>query len=231
MTGRHVSEKIKWLQVDAPDLKPVLKENLQERIYAILKRNLMMGRFGPNQKLPLRGLAASLGTSLMPVRDALQRLESIGCVVSTAHRTMMVPSFSTKELEDIRMLRVLLEGRAAEAAAANRANQHLDVLSQYCADTERAVGTYDLDLFLEANYNFHMAIADASGIAFIADLLEPLWLRLGPMVRKSTPDQANIRQAVKFHRMARDAIAVGDAAAAKRAVRADIMDTISFEGS
>jgi GntR family colanic acid and biofilm gene transcriptional regulator len=222
--SEFIAEKFEWFQADAPDLKPVMKENLHEKIYAVLKRNLMMGRFGPNQKLPLRGLAASLGTSLMPVRDALQRLESLGCVVSTANRTMMVPNFSRKEWEDMRMLRVLLEGRAAEAAAVNRTNEHLDALSQYCADTERSVDTYNLDLFLEANYNFHMAIADASGISFVADLLEPLWLRLGPLVRRSTPDQANMRKAVKFHRQARNAIAVGDSAAARRAVRADIIE-------
>ncbi|UZE50920.1 GntR family transcriptional regulator [Rhodopseudomonas sp. P2A-2r] len=212
------------LPTDALDLPPVLREMLHEQIFTLLKRNLMMGRFAPGQKLPLRSLAASLGTSLMPVRDALQRLESIGCVISTANRTMMVPSFSIKELQDIRTLRMLLEGTAAERAAIERTDAELADLRRYCTDIETAADTHNLDLFLEANYNFHMAIADMSRISFVSNLLEPLWMRIGPVVRQSKPDQAHIRKAVKYHLKACSAIAERDPVAAAAAIREDIME-------
>lgn len=216
------------LDSDTPDLTPVLKEMLHEQIYTILKRNLMMGRFSPGQKLPLRGLAKSLGTSLMPVRDALQRLESIGCVISTSTRTMMVPVFSQKELEDIRTLRVLLEGSAAAEAARNRTPRQIESLEKFCADIEVAAQTCNLDLFLEANYNFHMTIAEASGICFVANLLEPLWMRIGPVVRKSKPDQNHIRKAVHLHQVAFQSIKDGDQDAARDAVRRDILECNQF---
>ena len=121
---------------------------LHEQIYDMLKRNLMMGRFTPGQKLPLRGLAKSLGTSLMPVRDALQRLESVGSVVSTPNRTMMVPIFSTKELQDIRTLRSILESAAVERAVENRTDEELEKLKTHVADICRSAEINDLDLFL-----------------------------------------------------------------------------------
>jgi DNA-binding GntR family transcriptional regulator len=214
-----------------PDLRPVLREMLHEQIFSILKRNLMMGRFAPGQKLPLRGLAKSLGTSLMPVRDALQRLESLGCLVSTGNRTMMVPLLSIKELEDIRTLRLVLEGAAAEGAATLRAEDELAELRKDCLEIETSAETHNLDLFLEANYKFHMTIAAMSRLAFIGNLLESLWMRIGPVVRQSKPDQDHIRKAVKFHWKAYEAIAAGDPAAATAAIRDDILGCNDYSES
>lgn len=209
---------------DAPDLPPVLREMLHEQIFTLLKRNLMMGRFAPGQRLPLRGLAKTLGTSLMPVRDALQRLESIGCVVSTPNRTMMVPTLSIKQLVDIRTLRMLLEGSAAERAAQERTKEELDRLQRHCDNIERSADTHNLDLFLEANYDFHMTIAESSRLDFITNLLEPLWMRIGPVVRQSKPDQAHIRKAVKYHLLAFEAIKANKPAEAAEAIRNDILE-------
>jgi GntR family colanic acid and biofilm gene transcriptional regulator len=214
---------LRTTEADTPDLPVVLREMLHEQIFGVLKRNLMMGRFAPGQKLPLRGLAKSLGTSLMPVRDALQRLESLGCLVSTGNRTMTVPVFSIKELEDIRTLRILLEGTAAGNAATLRTEDELADLKQYCIDIEISAETHNLDLFLEANYKFHMSIAAMSRLAFIGNLLESLWMRIGPAVRQSKPNEDHIRKAVKFHWRAYQAIATQDALAAVTAIRDDIL--------
>jgi DNA-binding GntR family transcriptional regulator len=208
---------------------PALKEKLHEQIYERLKWNIMTGRFAPGQKLPLRGLAESLGTSLIPVRDALQRLESIGGVVMTSNRTMMVPNLSTKEYHDISLLRVMLEGTAAEAAARLRTEAEMAVLARYCDDTERSESLGDVELFLEANYNFHMTIAQVSRIAFIGNLLDALWLRVGPLVRQTTPTEADIRSAVRLHWRICKAIGAGDAALAAEAVREDILTFLQNE--
>lgn len=207
-----------------PDLRPVSREMLHEQIYTVLKRNLMIGRFVPGQKLPLRGLAQRLGTSLMPVRDALQRLESVGCVISTANRTMMVPIFTPKELLDICTLRVVLEGVAAERAAVERTDEELETLRCHMGRIRRSAETNDIDLFLEANYHFHMTVADMSHLAFISHLLEPLWLHIGPAIRQSVPNEALFQSAVKNHQDAFNALVVGNPAAAVAAIKRDIMD-------
>ncbi|MDQ1850675.1 GntR family transcriptional regulator [Gemmobacter fulvus] len=53
---------------DLLELEPIARHILHEQILNILKRKIMMGGFAPGQKLPLRALAKSLDTSLMPVR-------------------------------------------------------------------------------------------------------------------------------------------------------------------
>lgn len=201
---------------------------LHEQIYTRLKRNLMMGRFVPGQKLPLRILAKSLGTSLMPVRDALQRLESTGCVVSMPNRTMMVPEFSSKQLQDICTLRTILEGAAAERAALLRTQEELGALRSHVDDIVRSAETNDIDLFLEANYHFHMLVADMSRLSFIGNLLEPLWMHIGPSVRRSVPNDVLFQSAARHHREVYDAIVAKDPPKAAAAIQRDILDGYSF---
>ncbi|MBO0661416.1 GntR family transcriptional regulator [Jiella sp. MQZ9-1] len=215
------------VQLD-PDLAPVSREMLHEQIYNQMKRNLMMGRFVPGQKLPLRGLAQSLGTSLMPVRDALQRLESVGCVVSAANRTMMVPEFSAKQLGDICTLRIILEGAAAEQAAVHRSEKELEILLSYVEEIEKSTEQDDVDLFLEANYHFHMQVAEMSKISFIKNILEPLWMHIGPSVRRTVPNQALFFISARRHRDVYDAIVSRDGGAAAEAMRMDILEGTNF---
>lgn len=211
-----------------PDLSPVSRDMLHEQIYVMLKRNLMMGRFTPGQKLPLRGLAKSLGTSLMPVRDALQRLESVGSVVSTPNRTMMVPTFSSKQLRDICTLRTILESATVERACDSRTDEELGQLQAHVADICRSAETNDIDLFLEANYHFHMLIAEMSRLSFISQLLEPLWMHIGPSVRHSVPDETLFQSAARNHTNVYDAIVSRNAKAAVKAMQKDISEGYSF---
>jgi DNA-binding GntR family transcriptional regulator len=208
----------------APDLSPVSRDMLHEQIYERLKRNLMMGRFLPGQKLPLRGLAKSLGTSLMPVRDALQRLESTGCVVSTPNRTMMVPEFSPKQLQDICTLRTILEGETAHRAAMMRTDEELARLRIHVEDICSSAQTNDIDLFLEANHHFHMRVAEMSHLSFVGYLLEPLWMHIGPWIRQSVPNDALFQSAAQNHKDVYDAIVAHDPKAAVIAIQRDILE-------
>ncbi|MCO5069593.1 MAG: GntR family transcriptional regulator [Rhizobiaceae bacterium] len=215
-------------KLNSPELSPVTRAMLHEQIYEMLSRNLMMGRFSPGQKLPLRGLAKSLGTSLMPVRDALQRLESVGSVVLTPQRTLMVPLFTSKELHDISVLRKAIESAALERAVVNRSKYQLDQLNERVKDICKAEKNNDIDLFLEANYHFHMIIADMSDLSFIRQSLEPIWMKLGPTVRQSVPDDDLFRSSAQNHIDMYEAIAAKDGEAALRALHRDISEGYSF---
>ncbi|WP_152033719.1 GntR family transcriptional regulator [Bradyrhizobium sp. DOA9] len=216
-----------WVS-QGPILAPVSRDMLHEQIYDRLKQNLMMGRFTPGQKLPLRTLAKSLGTSLMPVRDALQRLESTGCVVSTANRTMAVPEFSTKQLQDVCTLRIILETATVERAALQRTEEELAALWGLVVDIERSAETNNIDLFLEANYHFHMLVADMSRLSFVRTLLEPLWMHIGPFIRQSVPNEALFQGAARRHKEVYDAIAAQDPKNAAIAIERDISDGYKF---
>jgi DNA-binding GntR family transcriptional regulator len=203
-------------------LVPVTRETLHEKIYHQIKEQLITGRFVPGQQLTLRSLARVLGTSLIPVRDALQRLESLGVLETQANRTMIVPQLSQEKLTEIREVRECLEGLAAERAARYAEPDDIQRLGTYVRMLEASAKAGDAIGFLRANWLFHIGVAEASKSSIIASMTEPLWLRMGPTIRLSKPNRDRMIEALPCHYAAFEAIAAGDAAAARHAIAADI---------
>ncbi len=197
---------------------------LHEQVFRRLSAGLMAGRFAAGQKLPLRALAAEMGTSLMPVRDAVQRLESLGALVVTPGRTMMVPRLCPAERADLIRLRMLLETEVVEAAAERRSEADLADLSDQNAAMRGAAERGDTAAFLAANLRFHRGLAAAARIHFLEALLDPLWMRLGPLVREQTPDRENMLRTAEYHDEILRALLRRDGVAALAALSADVMD-------
>ena len=197
---------------------------LHEQVFRRLSAELMAGHFVAGQKLPLRALAAEMGTSLMPVRDALQRLESLGALASTPGRTMMVPVLSAGERADLLRLRMLLEIETVQAAAERRTEDDLADLSEENTVMRAAAERGDTGAFLAANLRFHRGLAAAARIHFLEALLDPLWMRLGPVVREQTPDRGNMMRTADYHDAILRALLRRDGTAAQAALAADITD-------
>jgi len=100
-------------------VKTDARENvtLRDRVYGDLRHALMTGRFLPGQKMPIRALAAALGTSLTPVREALRRLITEGVLEGQSNRSVRVPLMTRTKILELRELRVTLESIAAARAA------------------------------------------------------------------------------------------------------------------
>ena len=77
----------------------------------------MTGLIIPGQNLTLRATAEAMGTSPMPVRDAVRRLEIEHALVARSNRTLSVPEMTYASLMELREVRMVLEGLAAEKAA------------------------------------------------------------------------------------------------------------------
>ena len=73
----------------------------------------MAGRFQPGQTVTLRGLARSLGTSPMPVREALRRLIAERALDLGPNRSARVPVVTSAKYAEICEVRIALEGLAA----------------------------------------------------------------------------------------------------------------------
>jgi len=82
----------------------------------------------------------------------------------------------------------------------------------------------DTTAFLAANLRFHQGIAAAARIHFLESLLDPLWMRIGPLVRAQTPDRDNMLRTADYHDAVLRALIRRDGAAARAAIAADILD-------
>lgn len=130
---------------------------LADRVYHQLRDNIGSHRIRPGERLQEVSLAAQLGVSRTPVREALARLESEG-MISVEGRGFVVPELTDSDVEEIYQLRFLLEPVAvAGAVGAIRRAADLGALTAAIEGAAMAEKNGDFHAFLEANSRFHNA--------------------------------------------------------------------------
>ena len=215
-----------------PELQPVSRETVQDRIYAELGEALISGRLQGGQTLQIRDLAARFRTSVMPVREALRRLVAEGALESSPQRPVRVPPMTRERLEDIFQARLLVEGRAAELAAVNADASLLGRLEDADAAFARAVSAGDVDAELQANRRFHFTLYEASRSPTLLAIIRSLWLQSGPYLRvaveRHRPEDGGPR--ALYHHDVLDALRRGDAPATRGALQADLRWVLALLG-
>ncbi|MGH1352398.1 MAG: GntR family transcriptional regulator [Methyloligellaceae bacterium] len=213
----------------APTLEAIQHAPMHEIVYDRLRDALSSGEILPGQRLVIRDLADMLGTSVMPIREALRRLEAENAVVAIGGRTLSVPILTASEYEEIGMIRAELEGLAAFEAASVITTQEINQIEEYANLSNQAA--CDLDGEAAALYNrlFHQGINNASRKPLLLKMIDSLWLRLGPQMAY-TFKKAMVAQKWEAesygvfhpHKQAIDALRTGNPTAAKAAIMYDI---------
>lgn len=130
---------------------------LGDRVYVTLREHLCSGWVPSGQPLQEAALAAQLGVSRTPVREALARLASEGLLGSDG-RSFVVPSLSEADIDDIYELRLLLEPEALRQVAMRiREKAQLAPLREQLAAMVAAHAGDDVEAFTEANYRYRAA--------------------------------------------------------------------------
>lgn len=200
------------------------RATLQVMAYRVLSQDLMTGRYKPGQAVSLRPLAAQLGTSPMPIREAVSRLIAEGALVLLPNRNVIVPLMTRKRLVELSRARQLLEGAAAHSACANVTPSLLNKLTRLNDQTKQCLSKQQIRSALSHNLNFHFALYRASEEEVILPLIEMLWRQAGPFVALS-PKMPNVNWTAEFHDHALTALKDRDAKAVQRAIEQDIEST------
>jgi DNA-binding GntR family transcriptional regulator len=204
-------------------LRRIERETVQERVYAILRDKLMRGGFAPGQKLKIAELAGALGTSAMPVRDALNRLAAERAVESLPNRGVRVPALSKSSLQDLRETRFAVDGLAVERAAANMCSETLGTLRRLIDAQSATDAKHVSESSAEQNRAFHFTIYRQSKSTVLLPIIESLWLQCGPYLRiASEMFDGRDGRGIDFHVEIVEALARGDAKAARLALQSDI---------
>jgi DNA-binding GntR family transcriptional regulator len=146
-----------------------------DQTVARIRRSIMEGDLEPGARLQEVELAAQLGVSRTPVREALRTLSSQGLVEILPNRGARVARWSFKDLEEIYELRIMLEGRAAEHAASRMGPADTDRLTELCGQMEacaRRGGMHDLLALSDLNARFHRSVIDAADSPRLATMLD-----------------------------------------------------------
>lgn len=200
----------------------IRRESLGDAIYARIAKDLVRGRLRSGQKVTLRGLAEALGTGTTPVRDAVMRLLQDGALEQRTARDVRVPMPELAEYHEIVRIRTELEGLAAATAAKRATPGQLAVLRRLIERNEAAIARADWPAAVECNQRFHFALAEAAAMPTLLNILERLWLRMGPLLAGYYAVSG--REMTMHHHAILAALIRGDARAARGGMARDIED-------
>jgi DNA-binding GntR family transcriptional regulator len=209
----------------------VESEPLHEKVYREIVRALVSGQFEPGQKLTSRKLARELGTSDMPVRAALMRLQALRALNALPNGTLEVPQMSASAFSQLMEARLVVEGAAVEKAASHINGNHLRTVRRLGEELTEAAKSGDIGRYLSANYDFKFAIYRHCGNDALLFLIETLWMQVGPFLRRYG-DGFKGRLAdildIDYHEQVLDALTEGDGPKARQAIVRDIEEGADF---
>ena len=203
------------------------KRTVQNLVYEELKRSLMTGVFTPGEKISLRRLTEQTGTSMMPVREAVNRLIAERAFQVVPKRTVVVPTMSAEKFEEIIRWRVQLETAAVKTACQKITPEIITQLEEIDDKIIEAVEHDHRDSLLPLNYEFHFTIYRAAQFQVLLPMIESLWLQAGPFTYYSIPSPRTLWD-VRHHKDLIDALRRKDERAAQQALRNDIEAASSY---
>jgi DNA-binding GntR family transcriptional regulator len=152
------------------------KESLVDRAYREIRRRILDNEYPPAHQVLEHELAAELGMSRTPVREALIRLKNEEFIQIIPRHGMRVVPLSLDELRDVYEVLTALELTAIErlirsgpdSKALSRLDQSIDAM-------EHAVKQRDTDARVRAIERFHRALIDLCGNARLASMAYMMW--------------------------------------------------------
>jgi DNA-binding GntR family transcriptional regulator len=138
-----------------------LDQNLREQVMQQVRAEIISGQSMPGTMYSVPALAASLGVSTTPVREALLELTRAGLIEPIRNRGFKVVEPTLSELRNLFDLREVLELHAASVVA-RKVKKDLTGLYRWAEDIARAVRTEDMRLYIEADRTFHQLLVAAA---------------------------------------------------------------------
>ena len=154
---------------------PATKETtLNRQVYGEVLRQLLDGEIPLGAQLDERTLAARIGVSRTPVREAIIQLVREGLVNYYPYRGHFVKMWTPKEVNDLFEVRKVLEALAVRLAVRKLSQDDLDELREIVNDIEDALRHGDIEGFSEADRLFHNSIIQKTGNQTLIDGLDRL---------------------------------------------------------
>lgn len=147
----------------------------QEAVLAELRRLIVTGRLRPGEQVVQDALAAELGVSRVPLREALKILEGEGQVTYVAHRGYFVTQLSLPDLLEVYRIREILEAEAVRVGLPQMTTEDVDRLADAEREVQAAAAAADVAGMTQANRRFHFALIEACGLPRLVRILRLLW--------------------------------------------------------
>src|SRR5690606_29721406 len=168
-TGRYalIQNRIQPIE----DSKKTVTAMVQERV----RQAILDGILPAGSRIDQNQLAADLNVSLVPVREALKKLEGEGFVQIIPRRGAFVAQTSIEDMEDLYFTRRIIEGQAAYYAAEKVTAVDIARLERLTEAMDAALAEHNYGDFMRLNHEFHFLIYNAAGSRYITNFITSLW--------------------------------------------------------
>jgi DNA-binding GntR family transcriptional regulator len=197
-----------------------------DQVYGVIRERILMGDLPRGARVHQEDVAADLGVSRTPVREALRRLAAEGLIEMRTNRGARVTDLGPDDMQHPYEARLVVEPGAARLAAQRELPKPRARMRRAVAAQRRAI-PQEARTFA-ANREFHIALAEASGNAFLLQFVEHLWVsRIGEAIyehQAETPEQMCLD--ADEHEQILDAVEAGDSRRAESLTRRHIADAM-----
>ena len=190
---------------------------LRETVCEALRDAIRRGILEPGERLMEVQLAEELGISRTPVREAIRKLEQEGYVIMMPRRGTYVSDVSVKDVKEIFEIRSALESLSTELATVRIEPDELEKLQSLLVEIEGHIKNKDIDKIVATDIEFHGLLYQVSRNERLVAIISNLKEQLARFRTLSMSYPGRLQETLQEHRAMVEAIAAGDANAAREA--------------
>jgi DNA-binding GntR family transcriptional regulator len=207
-----------------PTPAPITLPSVTDVIYKQLRHDISHGIYPPGA-IHLKPIAERFSVSVVPVREALRRLEAEGLVSFDGKRRIVINALNEQELDEIFAIRGELEPLALRRAVLRLSDEaaqldELEGLIELMDAQEHDVGQWR-----DTNREFHARLYEAAEMPRLWSIVSSLWVASEPYLRVYVTAVASLRSAQDQHRAILRHVRAGDAEHAEVILREHLSDT------
>lgn len=192
-----------------------------DRVYRGLRSRIMHGEIAPGQSLTLRGVGREFDVSMTPAREAVNRLVAEGALQMSSSGRVSTPELSNERIEELAVLRSLLEVELASRALPRAHLALIDRLQMINNTVSEMVVQQDAVGYIRTNLEFHRTLYLRAQAPAMLAMTETVWLQMGPTMR-ALYGRLRRKDPPQYHRLIIAALKAGDEPGLRLAVRSDV---------
>ena len=155
--------------------EPAVPSLLTDQVFARIQAAIMQGDLPAGTRLRIRDLAAEVGTSVMPVREAIRRLEQAGLAERVPHRGAVVRGLTLSELVHVYDVRLLLEVEAARLGSRSITVPDVELMERDFEQMLTAIDQGEVVSYLDHDEQLLTRLYLASGNPVLVQTIQSLW--------------------------------------------------------
>ena len=159
------------------------KMNKQQMAYEYILNKITEGIYGPGYRIVIDQLAKELGTSPIPVREAIRQLEADGLIEYKPYTGAIVSTINEREYLETLSVLAVMEGYATALCSQVLTSEEIKALREINEKMKGAILEFDFERFSVLNREFHTQMYQSCGNQFLVESVTQIWQRLDRLRR------------------------------------------------